>query len=162
MTAYLDLAGFKLRTIMPSSDVDSFDSGANIAPGFLAQRLTDWSRYIDTRLRKRYAVPFATPTPLILCEWLTALVTKDAYAKRGFALDSAQDKAVIVDPADRALAEIKEAADSNEGLFDLPLKENGVDASGVTKGGPFGYSEQSPYRWTDKQAKAGRSDDGLG
>ncbi len=53
---------------------------------------------------------------------------------------------------------MKEAADSAEGLFELPLRAD-LETSGVSKGGPLGYTEASPYRWTDRQADDGRNED---
>ena len=62
----------------------------------------------------------------------------------------------ILAEAERAREQMKEAADSEIGLYDLPLL-NDVTTDGISKGGPLGYSEQSPYSWTDEQADAIRS-----
>lgn len=150
MTAYLTLDEFKTRTVMPSEDVDALEAAY---AGFIASKLSEHSSRIDARLRKRYVVPFASPTPEIVLSWVERLTTKDAYLKRGFNPSSEQD-AEIIARAKAAEDEIKEAADANEGLFDLPLREDVPGTSGVSQGGPFGYSEQSPYTWMRKQREA--------
>jgi hypothetical protein len=147
MAAYLTPLQWRTRTIMPSGDCDALDIGE---PGFIEARIAfHQGKSINGRLAKRYAVPFEAPNEAVL-GWLTDLVTLDAYEKRGFNPSSEQD-ARIAAKADLALAELKEAADSVEGLFDLPLRESTTGASGVSQGGPFGYAEASPYDWMDRQ-----------
>jgi len=58
---------------------------------------------------------------------------------------------------DIAVAELKEAADSKDGLFDLPLRAD-TTATGVSKGGPRGYSEASPYTNLDRQRARRRNE----
>jgi hypothetical protein len=106
------------------------------------------------RLRKRYAVPFASPVPVIAISWLTHITTVDAFQKRGWNPSDAESKQIL-DAATEAFAEIKEAADSETGLFDLPLREDTTE-SGIVHGGPQVYSEASPYDWLDTQAEAVR------
>jgi len=154
MASYLDVAAFKLRTVMPSADVDALETSE---PGWLLTLLTDLSGYIDSRLSKRYATSFASPPPVAILRWLNALATPEAYKKRGWNPSSAQD-ADILEAARRAEAELKEAADSKEGLFDLPLRQDTTGTSGITLGGPLGYSEASPYAWMDVQAEAVNGD----
>lgn len=150
MAALLDVEGFKLRTVMPPEDVDYLEDRA---PGFLVARLAVNTSTIHGRLGKRYA-PFATPAPEIVLGWLVAMTTVDAYEKRGWNPADAQSASVIAS-RDQALADLKEAADGVDGLFDLPLRED-TSKSGVSKGGPLAYSEQSPYEWTDLQREAAR------
>jgi hypothetical protein len=157
MPAYLDTAGFKNHSPMANAAVDELET---VASGFLASQLESWSAWIDARLAKRYAVPFASPYPLAVRSWLARIVTPHAMMKRGVDPDDAQFAAIREDGL-TALAEIREAADSNEGLFDLPLRSN-TAASGVSRGGPLGYSESSPYVWTDRQRRTGREEDGNG
>lgn len=145
---------FRTRTVMPSGDVDELEARD---PGFLAARLVRELSWIHSVLKKRYAVPFAEPIPEIVLGWLTDLVTHAAYQRRGYNPGSAQD-GEFKEAAERARAEIKEAADSDKGLFDLPLREDGPSASGISKGGPLGYAEQSPYTWTDRQAEVARGE----
>lgn len=154
MPAYLDLDGFRALTMMPSSDVDARES---TDPGWLLGQLEHASRKMDTLLAKRYAVPFEAPAPLAIRDWLTSIVTFRAYFKRGIdPSDPMWDS--IKEAHDTAWAELKEAADSDAGLFELPLRAD-TSANGVSKGGPYGYSEASPYVWTDVQAGVGRSED---
>jgi len=155
----MSLAQFKARTIMPAADVDRLEA---LFSGWIQQMLDDWSDEIDARLRKRYAVPFnATTPPRVVLRWLKHLGTRDAYAKRGWNPTSEMDREAIVAAAETALAELKEAADAQNGLFDLPVLASS-SASGVSKGFPFVYSEQSPYTWTDLEVVAGRGEDSNG
>ncbi len=157
MTAYLDVAGFTLRTVMPLEDVDMLEENHT---GFLDARLEVGTSLINARLSKRYAVPLVDPVPEIVLGWLVALVTPKAYQKRGWNPSDAQSEQILKD-ATEALEQMKEAADSAEGLYELPLRAD-LEASGVSKGGPLGYTEVSPYRWTDLQVEAGRNEDALG
>lgn len=152
MAAYLNLNDFKARTIMPATDVDDLET---IAAGWVDLQLEQCSRWIDSRLRKRYAAPFDVGTcPEIVKSWLTRLVTLRAYLRRGVdATDGQLD--LIREDAAAALEEIKEAANAVDGLFDLPLKDSDP-ATGVTLGAPFGYSEPDPYTWLDVQREAVR------
>jgi hypothetical protein len=100
-----------------------------------------------------------TPVPPVALGWLVALVSFDVKTKIG---RNPQDPAMLDLTADRdrALAEVKEAADSKDGLFDLPACED--TDSAVTTGGPLGYSETSPYVSIDRQARVGRWEDNRG
>jgi hypothetical protein len=148
----LTVQQFRVRSVMPSEDVDELELRA---PGFLAGALADEYSWICDRLKKRYLAPFASPVPTTVLRWLTHMVTELAYEKRGYNPTSAQD-GKIAERAATARAEVKEAADSETGLFDLPLRQDAPGASGVSQGGPFGYAEASPYEWTDRQHEAVR------
>jgi hypothetical protein len=152
--AYLTVTQFTLRTVMPPEDVEYLESNFS---GYLDARIAVRSSLINARLQKRYAVPFAAPVPETVLGWLTALVTVDAYKKRGWNPSDAQSADIVAD-AKNALDEMKEAADSAEGLFELSVKESDL-TSAVSKGGPLGYSETSPYAWTGIQLDAAVSDD---
>jgi hypothetical protein len=128
---------------------------------FFDQREAFTRSFVEARLRKRYSIPFIAPFPSIVLEWQTAMLTLDMYRRRGFNPGSAQDQDAIIGAATTALAEIKEAADSDTGLFDLPLRDD-TTASGISQGSPLGYSEGSPYVWTDQQACTGRQEDRNG
>lgn len=157
--AYLEASDFKARTLMPAGDVDAITAQDS---EYLPNRLEMRSRWIDSRLAKRYAAPFDEadpPTAVVL--WLVDLVTLDMFMRRGFNPESAQDK-LIVDAAEQAKADIKEAADSKDGLFELPLKQSDPAACGVSKGGPLGQSQASPWTWTDVQADAAHDEDANG
>ena len=149
MSSPLDIAGFKARTQMPSADVDRLEVDF---PGYIVRRCTVRYSWICARLAKRYAVPFATPVPEVILGWLVSLVEPDAYRKRGWNPGDEQT-ADIEQGAKDAREEIALAADSENGLFDLPLRED-TSESGISKGGPLGYSETSPYDWIDVEAEA--------
>ncbi len=154
--SYLDLDAFRARTLAPAVYVDDVEAAH---AGWLDGQLAAWSRKIDSRLRKRYAVPFAEPNETVK-EWLTQIVTLRLFLKRGVDANDEQFETIRQDAQD-ALAEIKEAADSEEGLFDLPLLD-AADGSAISKGGPLGYGEASPYVWTDRQVATARDEDGAG
>lgn len=153
--SYLDIDELAERTIAPTSLVmgEHLDPTAR-APWvtFVGSCLKIETSKINARLRKRYETPFATPYPEIVRGWLVALVTPLLYRRRG--VDSSDEQIVAVDAAAKAaLDEMKEAADAVDGLFDLPLKQDDT-SSAISKGGPLGYSEASPYTWTDVQREA--------
>lgn len=158
--SYLDVDEFRARTIAPSALVD----GEHIDPSDLAGRAA-WRAFVEAqlvvetsrinaRLRKRYLVPFADPCPEIVRGWLTIRVTPKLFEKRGW--DPSDERAAsILKDAETALEEMKEAADGETGLYDLPLRD-AVDTSAIAKGGPLGYSEVSPWTWTEIQARRAR------
>jgi hypothetical protein len=145
MPGYLTKDRFKLLSAMPPSFIDELEARA---AGFVDAQLELYSADIDSRLAKRYAIPFAGTAPLAVQSWLTRLVTLQCWLRRGVVSTDSQF-VVCREQANEALAQIKEAADSDTGLYDLPLIPSG--ASGITKSGPKAYSEQSPYVWTDAQ-----------
>jgi hypothetical protein len=251
MFPYLDLPGFKRRSVMPPTDVDALDS---LYPGFVAARVALASSFINSRLRKRYgtsthlqqsSLPLgqnpptllaagttppavtlfgrpiigsvqirieittlgalgvavfrwsmdggltfvsgvttaasvaltgtglsalfssgsystdnvysaATPVPESVLGWLTAMVTRDLYLRRGM---NPQDPAIEImgEQYSQALLDLKEASDSKDGLFDLPVSED--QDSAVTTGGPLSYSETSPYVWQNAQRNIARGED---
>lgn len=154
MTAYLTIDEFKNHTTMPPEFIDGTD-GVDL--DFLTVQLERWSRWIDSRLRKRYSVPFALPAPMAVQGWLEALVTVRCYNRRGVNPTDEQYQDAVK-AADTARAEITEAANSAEGLFDLP-EDDTADKSAIAKGGPSTYSEQSPYVAFDAQIDTGRNED---
>lgn len=139
---------------MPPEFVDALEE---LQPGWVNAQLEQMSRWIDTRLMKRYKVPFAPPTPApeVVLVWLTRLVTFEVWQRRGW--DPQDPQAVQIQrSAEQAREDVKEAADSVTGLYDLPLLDG---ASLITKQRPFSYTEASPYVWTDAQVIAGREED---
>jgi phage gp36-like protein len=157
MPSYLDIAGFKSLSTMPSTDVDGVEA---LYPGFVLAQLEHASTRIDGRLRKRYAVPFALPYPETVKVWLAHIVTVLVMLKRGVDPNDEQF-AEIKALAQQAHDEVKEAADGELGLWDLPLRADTTE-SGISRGGPLGYSEQSPYVAFDLQSEAGRLEDRNG
>jgi len=145
MAAYMTLMEFKDRTVAPVEYVDEVEARQ---AGWTLKQIDFWGRWIDSRLAKRYATPFIVPFPEVIFNWLTRIVTWELYLKRGIDPTDAQNEQ-IKERADGALAEVKEAADSKDGLFELPVRVlSGVDDEGVIKGGPLGYTEVSPYTWS--------------
>jgi len=162
MSIYLNLAGFKDLTTIPASFVDEVEARE---PGWVDKQLAHWGRWIDARLRKRYASPFAAhdaadPTPVVVQGWLSRIVTPKVWLKRGVDPSDLEFELVNAD-ATAAQAEVLEAAKSDEGWFDLPLRTD-EDASAIARGGPLSYSEQSPYVWADAQSLTGREEDAAG
>lgn len=99
----------------------------------------------------------APPVPETILRWLTILVTADVFRRHGV---NPNDPLMVglVDEVKQVRAEIEEAANSQTGLFDLPTSED--QASAVTTGGPFVYSEQSPYTWAYRQQAAAQGGGG--
>ncbi len=157
MAAYLTLDGFTMLSVMPSVFVAEIET---VSPGWTLAQLTLESARIDARLSKRYAVPFDLPAPICVQGWLAKIVTESAYRKRGYDPTDAQGRMYVAD-RDTAIAEIKESADAIDGLFDLPLRAD-LTSSGISRGGPKAYSEQSPYVFTDGQSRVGSQEDGNG
>ena len=154
MTAYLDLTAFQARSVMPASMINEIETQQT---GWVAQQLASQSALIDARLAKRYLTPFASPYPEAVLNWLARVTTVRCFLRVGVAPTDQQFQ-TIKDDADSAWAEIKEAADSETGLFDLPLRAD-LTQTGISQGGPFSYSEASPYVWTDIQGDQARFED---
>lgn len=153
-TPYLTLSDFKQISVVPAQFIDEIELRT---PGWVEQRIRMISAYIDTRLSKRYATPFQDPCPFAVRDWIAKIVSMDCWLRRG------------VEPTDteiseykaqqqQAYDELKEAANSDTGLFDLPLRSD-VDGTGISRGAPLATSQQSPYAWTTEQARIGRQED---
>lgn len=159
MSTYLTLATFRDMTTMPGVFVDEVET---LNPGWLAIQIDLWSRWVDARLRKRYEAPFNAydadpPTPITVRGWVCSIVTMHAYLKRG--VDPNDLHWPLVEKAhDDAKAEVLEAANSQDGWFELPLRDT-EDANAVTKTGPLSYSEASPFVAFDIQSDRARQED---
>lgn len=156
-TPYLDVTGYKALAVMPAATIDDVES---LSPGFLAATLVERSAYINARLAKRYAVPFAAPYPEIVTGWLARLVDQRVLRKRGYVPDDASAQEVL-DDAKEALEQLAEAANAVDGLFDLPLTAS-TSSSGISKGAPLGYSEASPFVGYDRQFSSAIDEDADG
>jgi hypothetical protein len=154
MAAYLTVERFKLLSAIPSAFVDQVELAA---PGYTLAQLEYWSAWIDSKLRKRYAAPFLAPVAPAVEGWLSRIVTPAVWTKRGVNATDEQWQYVAAE-AEAARKEIEEAANSETGLFDLPLRGNTTD-SGIVRGVPFSYSEASPYVSQSLQAQRGRQED---
>lgn len=155
---YLTRETFRLISSAPSTVIDDVDA---VNPGFVERHLERVSSYVDSRLRKRYAVPFASPVPLVIERWIATLVTREVLLKRGLdPLD--QQWPEYTAAAERSEKELLEAANSDTGLFDLPLRDDAPAGTGVARGGPYVYSEASPFVAFDEQRRAGIGEDCFG
>lgn len=154
---YLILATYRTRAGFPAGWVDRVEADS---AGWVNTLLEDIGAQIDARLGKRYAVPFADPPPRCVLRWLAAIADPIVLRKRGVDQTDAQYSDYVA-LSDTAWKEIEEAANGNTGLFDLPARAD-TTASGITKGGPLGYSEASPYVGFDVQGCRGREEDRNG
>jgi hypothetical protein len=157
--AYLTLAIYKNLTLAPPSYVDDVEVRH---PGWVLAQLEFWSAWIDSRLKKRYAAPFAASpnTPTVILGWLVRILDAELYLKIGINPRDEQAATVVQERAAEAKTEVKEAADSREGLFELPLRSDQPEVTGITRAAPLGYTEQSPYTWIGIQRDAERNGDG--
>lgn len=155
--AYLTLAEFKLLSTMQSESVDELETRW---PGYVDAQLDSKSHWINAQLRKRYAAPFESPYPAAVKSWLACIVTMQCWKRRGYDPTDESMQEAIEDRAE-AKREIAEAADGEKGLWDLPLRSD-TTATGISKGAPLGYSEQSPYVGFDLQRETGREEDSNG
>lgn len=152
--AYINLTEFKALSLMPASDIDALETAA---PGFFDAQLNAASAEVDARLSKRYGTPFASPVAYKVRAWVANIATVAAYLKRGVNPSDEQFQEIKA-YADRAFTEMLEAANAELGLFELPLRSD-TSTSGVIRGRPQVYSEQSPYVGLDNQARTGITED---
>jgi hypothetical protein len=158
--AYLTLATYRDLSLAPPALINRCETDH---PGWVLGQLEFWSAWLDSRLKKRYAAPFAAPpnTPPVVLGWLVRILDAELYLKIGINPRDEQAATVVQERAADAKAEVKEAADSKEGLFELPLRADTPAATDITRAGPLGYTEQSPYSWTIVQRDAA-ADEGQG
>ncbi len=142
---------------MPGDDVDLLEERE---AGFLDATIGGVRAEVYAQLRKRYDVTFPSGVPDIVWRWIARIVTPEAYDKRG-GNPSDATLTTIRDAATLARTQIKEAADAEAGLYDLPLLAD-KSGSAITRGGPRGYAEQSPYSAKRRQVDAGRAEDRNG
>lgn len=149
--AYLTVTEYKTLSLLPTGYIDEVAAIAIASPGdWLTAQLNYWSGFIDSRLRKRYPeVPFTSPYPYAVQGWLARLLDKVVQLKRGVDPTDAEMQ-LIVDQFNAALGEIKEAADGNEGLFDLPKHSNDTGTA-ISRAPTLSYTEQSPYTASYRQ-----------
>lgn len=143
MPSYLTFAEYSARSRIRASLITQ--AGSAKVEAWLAER----SSKICARLVKRYAVDFTDPgpTPDVVLGWLGALVDHDVQEYVGGTPEGRED-AWIVKRAEQADAEIKEAADSETGLFELPLRNtDALGNSAINKGGPFVRKYLTPFKF---------------
>ena len=172
--AYIDEGYLKVNGAMSADDLGYLSTHATNIFGeawatALPKVLVAVTRIFDAKLAKRYATPFGLDdagafdlsrvpeaVKLAVCD----VVVYRLFAKRGFNPGSAQDEDAIIGARDRALAWLAEAADAEKGFVELPRRSNPTDESAVARAKPKFFSEASPYKWTERQANTGRSEDG--
>ena len=141
----------RLKGVLLPSDVDRVEVRY---PGITAARLATAHARLNSKLMKRYRLPFTTPVPEVLVWYESVVVSHELLvALRGANPDSSQ-----LDEAGKLLAEaqewLKAAVDPEHGDVELRAAEAGLGPSAINAGGPYGYSEASPYTWTDRQVDA--------
>lgn len=150
MSSYVTLERFKLLTVLTAQTVDEWVRKHSIES--FQQMVEIESAYVDSRLAKRYVTPFADPFPVDVVRWTSELVTERMLDRRGSNPKDNDLSERAYARATQAREELKEAADSKDGLFDLPLRQD-TSASGITGSVTLASSEASPYLWTDEQAR---------
>lgn len=141
---------------MPPEDIDALEQ---IYPGITLKTVTKVSGMYDARLRKRYEAPFASPYPDPLVFNVSRETAWRLWLKRGFNPSGAIDQLLEKEHLE-AEAWVKEAADSETGLVELPVRQaTPAEASAINAGGPLGYSETSPYAWTTLQRETATDED---
>jgi hypothetical protein len=122
-----------------------------------------WQSRILGFLRKRYDVTKIDTDnpPDALLDWIARCVLPDMWRARGANPSDAQTVDAIAD-RDAVLKEVQvEASDAASGLLELPLA-NDEAGSGVSQGGPYSYTEASPYVAFDVQRAAACFEDESG
>ena len=143
MPTYLALASYRSKTTIDGSLVDLC-----VAKGKdVAWWLESASAQINTRLAKRYAVDFASPGPVPdqIIFWLIRLVNIDVWECAGGLPEGREDG--WADAARKQVyEEIKEAADAENGLYELPLRNTDtLGNSAVNKGAPFVHEDMTVH-----------------
>lgn len=131
---------------LPAEDVHILEQKY---PGIVLRVAARVSSTFDTRLIKRYTVPFNMPYPPALVDAVARVVAWRLLLIRSFNPGSEQDQ-LIKEEKDEAMAWLTEAADSEKGNVELPTK-SGSTVSAVSAGTPYAYAEASPYMWCDVQ-----------
>ena len=117
-------------------------------PAFLDTQFDVALRSIEDRLRHKYVVPFPPAHPTIE-GWIVSIVQPKAALKVG--IDPGDPGYVeMVRLSTEVNLELTDASDMQSSRWNLP-RIPAQDASAIAKGEPFGYSEASPYDWTDGQ-----------
>lgn len=166
--AYVDLDFVKAVGSMPAADIDILETAF---PGTFDAIAGTVTRMFDAKLTKRYSTPFGLDSlgafdidrvPDVIKLNVCDVVIYYLWRKRGFNPGSAQDEDAIIGARDRAITWLQEAADSQNGLIELPLRDTGVDQNAVVKAAPLSYTETSPFVWADRQREIGSGEDSNG
>lgn len=154
---YATSSDVRLKGVLIPADVDRVEARF---PGITAARLATAHARLNARLQKRYRLPFLTPVPECLVWWEAVVVSYELLTDlRGLNPESGQGPRL-----EQAYQEAKEwltaAVDSEHGDVELRSAEAPLGAAAVNAGGPLGYSELSPYTWSDVQIEALRGGGG--
>jgi|HubBroStandDraft_6_1064221.scaffolds.fasta_scaffold74949_3 hypothetical protein len=98
----------------------------------------------------------SAPVPECLLNWIVQLTAWDVMRKHGANTTDPQTT-LLANDFTTALADLEKAANSKDGLFDLPAVDDG--ASAISSGGPLWYTESSPYVSADVAEANGRQND---
>jgi hypothetical protein len=177
MAKYLSLLEWKRRSSFSPAVIDEhlarIDSELGEAPGAFA-RFDAWegdtAEEIDNGLRRRYAVPLAvlsagsapdiTRVPLAVKTWMAAMLDERLLsARRDAGVPDPQDSDIMA-RAQRARDALTAAAQPDNAPHpELPLRSDLPESSGISKGGPYGYTPPSPWGFFDDQ-QARRDEEG--
>lgn len=122
-----------------------------------------WQSRILAFLRKRYDVTKIDTDnpPDVILDWIARCALPDMWRARGANPSDAQTVDAIAD-REAVIKEVQvEASDASAGLLELPLA-NDEAGSGISQGGPYSYTEASPYVAFDVQRMAALLDDESG
>ena len=155
--SYATLQQVRRLGVMRPSDIDRIEAQE---PGITLERAEAVTSVLNSKLMKRYRLPFMQPYPLSLAKYVAVVVSYELLTDvRGLNPESDQK-----DAAEKALAKVEAwltaAVDPEGGDVELRAAEAGLGPSAVSAGGPYGYSEASPYTWTDAQVDAIRGGGG--
>lgn len=146
MAAYFDVEYLRTMGSVPGAVLAEFEE-AN--PGRLAKMIEAISRLMDSYLFKRYATPFAEPVPEAVKFHGTQILSHQLRITIGFDPGSRQDEE-IVNARVAAFAWLEAAANSRDGLVELPKREpvpGNPDAPGVARRKARAFSYLSPIDW---------------
>lgn len=152
--AYLTLDEYRGLSLLPSAAIDDLDAQS---PDWIANTIAAQSSVIDARLAKRYLVPFSDPCPAKVKEWLVRLLDARSYLKLGVDANDQQIEWIHADVAE-VFKEMQEAADSQTGLWQLPLIQGQPGSNGIISPKVLSFSQASPYSWIKTQARKARND----
>ncbi len=155
MSEYITANELKMLGSMPGPDVDLVEVKY---PGVTVATIRAVSGDFDSKLVKRYAMPFQVPYPEALKFHVARVVAWRLWLKRGYNPTGKLDELLKADN-DGSLAWLDQAADAQNGLVELPGVDGVLGGSNATKASPLSYSETSPYVWADAQADAARDED---
>lgn len=109
---------------------------------------------INDTLRRRYAVPFASPPPNAVKAWCRALLVEKYAIERVIPGSTEAQDAGVYGLAKLAREAMQRAANANEPAHpELPLRADLPSTSGVALGGPVVVAYQMPWNYYDRLAR---------